>query len=170
MPRTPVDLDLMRSFVKFYNLLDNRVVTEFSYRMSQGHTGHIICSFLLRSSPSSASGPSPAERTKEIGEVIKALNDNGIEASDLSENEFAKSHVRHLVGGRGSVNDERLFRFGMSSFPAPSEREANNAEFPERFGALANFLGGLKPDWNISLFHYRNHGAGQSPADIDDCS
>jgi threonine dehydratase len=98
--------------VKFYNLLDNRVVTEFSYRMSQGHTGHIICSFLLRSSPSSASGPSPAERTKEIGDVIKALNDNGIEASDLSENEFAKSHVRHLVGGRGSVNDERLFRFG----------------------------------------------------------
>ena len=102
--------------------------------------------------------------------MIKALNDNGIEASDLSENEFAKSHVRHLVGGRGSVNDERLFRFGMSSFSAPSERKANNAEFPERFGALANFLGGLKPDWNISLFHYRNHGAGQSPADIDDCS
>jgi threonine dehydratase len=109
------DLELMFSFVKFYNLLDNRVVTEFSYRMSQGHTGHIICSFLLRSSPSSASGPSPAERTKEIGDVIKALNDNGIEASDLSENEFAKSHVRHLVGGRGSVNDERLFRFGESS-------------------------------------------------------
>jgi hypothetical protein len=114
-PQTPVDLELMFSFVKFYNLLDNRVVTEFSYRMSQGHTGHIICSFLLRSSPSSASGPSPAERTKEIGDVIKALNDNGIEASDLSENEFAKSHVRHLVGGRGSVNDERLFRFGKSS-------------------------------------------------------
>jgi hypothetical protein len=112
--QTPVDLALIFSFVKFYNLLDNRVVTEFSYRMSQGHTGHIICSFLLRSSPSSASGPSPAERTKEIGDVIKALNDNGIEASDLSENEFAKSHVRHLVGGRGSVNDERLFRFGTS--------------------------------------------------------
>lgn len=80
--------------------------------MSQGHTGHIICSFLLRSSPSSASGPSPAERTKEIGDVIKSLNDHGIEASDLSENEFAKSHVRHLVGGRGAVDNERLFRFG----------------------------------------------------------
>jgi len=103
------------SFVKFYDLLDNRVVTEFSYRMSQGHTGHIICSFLLRSSPSSASGPSPAERTKEIGDVIKSLNDHGIEASDLSENEFAKSHVRHLVGGRGAVDNERLFRFGTSS-------------------------------------------------------
>jgi len=151
----------MSSFVKFYNLLDNRVVTEFSYRMSQGHTGHIICSFLLRSSPSSASGPSPAERTKEIGDVIKALNDNGIEASDLSENEFAKSHVRHLVGGRGSVNDERLFRFGKSSCSAPYDDKADNSEFPERFGALANFLGGLKPDWNISLFHYRNHGAGK---------
>jgi threonine dehydratase len=82
--------------------------------MSQGHTGHIICSFLLRSSPSSASGPSPAERTKEIGEVIKSLNDAGIDASDLSENEFAKSHVRHLVGGRGAVDNERLFRFGES--------------------------------------------------------
>jgi hypothetical protein len=47
--------------------------------------------------------------------VIKSLNDNGIEASDLSENEFAKSHVRHLVGGRGAVDNERLFRFGTSS-------------------------------------------------------
>jgi threonine dehydratase len=83
--------------------------------MCEGSTGHIICSFLLRSSPSSASGPSPAERQKEIDVVIKSLNDNGIEASDLSENEFAKSHVRHLVGGRGAVNDERLFRFGQSS-------------------------------------------------------
>ena len=120
-----VKSELMFSFVKFYNLLDNRVVTEFSYRMSQGHTGHIICSFLLRSSPSSASGPSPAERTKEIGDVIKALNDNGIEASDLSENEFAKSHVRHLVGGRGSVNDERLFRFGEASLSSCKSAKLN---------------------------------------------
>jgi hypothetical protein len=105
-----VKSELMFSFVKFYNLLDNRVVTEFSYRMSQGHTGHIICSFLLRSSPSSASGPS---------------NDNGIEASDLSENEFAKSHVRHLVGGRGSVNDERLFRFGEASLSSCKSAKLN---------------------------------------------
>ena len=119
------EAELMFSFVKFYKLLDNRAVTEFTYRMSAGLTGHIICSFLLRSSPSSASGPSPAERQKEIDVVIKSLNDNGIEASDLSENEFAKSHVRHLVGGRGAVNDERLFRFGTSSEIQLLERQAD---------------------------------------------
>ena len=80
--------------------------------MSQAHTGHIICSFLLRSAPSSASGPSPTERAKEIGDILKALKENGIESTDLSDNEFAKSHVRHLVGGRGAVDNERLFRFG----------------------------------------------------------
>lgn len=129
--------------------------------MAQGHTGHIICSFLLRSAPSSASGPSPTERSKEIGDILKALRENGMDSTDLSENEFAKSHVRHLVGGRGSVENERLFRFGehpCSECPAELIRLA---EFPERFGALANFLRGLRPDWNISLFHYRNHGAGE---------
>jgi threonine dehydratase len=149
----------LNSFVKFYNLLDNRVVTEFSYRMSQGQKGHIICSFLLRSNPSSASGPSPAERSKEIGDVIKALNESEIEASDLSENEFAKSHVRHLVGGRGAVDNERIFRFGKLFLWCFPNIQLMILEFPERFGALANFLRGLKPDWNISLFHYRNHGA-----------
>jgi threonine dehydratase len=105
------------SFVKFYNLLDNRVVTEFSYRMSQAHTGHIICSFLLRSAPSSASGPSPTERAKEIGDILKSLKEHDMSSTDLSENEFAKSHVRHLVGGRGAVDNERLFRFGKHKSP-----------------------------------------------------
>ncbi|WVQ91476.1 threonine ammonia-lyase, biosynthetic [Cryptococcus gattii] len=68
---------------------------------------------------------------------------HGIEAVDLSEDEFAKSHVRHLVGGRSAVEHERIFRF----------------EFPERPGALGNFLKGMKVEWNISMFHYRNHGA-----------
>lgn len=100
------------SFIKFHSLLDGRAVTEFSYRYSTPNKGFIICSFLLRSSPSSASGPSPEARAKEVAEIISSLNANGIEAVDLSEDEFAKSHVRHLVGGRSVVEHERIFRFG----------------------------------------------------------
>jgi threonine dehydratase len=62
---------------------------------------------------------------------------------DISDNEMAKSHARYLVGGRSIVENERLFRF----------------EFPERPGALKKFLTGLKSNWNVSLFHYRNHGS-----------
>ncbi|GFZ51813.1 Threonine deaminase [Saitozyma sp. JCM 24511] len=131
------------SFIKFHSLLDGRAVTEFSYRYSSPRTGFIITSFLLRSSPSSASGPSPEARAKEVKEIIELLAANGIEAVDLSEDEFAKSHVRHLVGGRSAVQDERLFRF----------------EFPERPNALGAFLKNLQPELSITLFHYRNHGA-----------
>jgi threonine dehydratase len=67
-----------------------------------------------------------------------------MKAEDLSDNELAKLHVRHLVGGRaGAAGAEMLYRF----------------EFPERPGALRNFLGHMGSDWNITLFHYRNHGA-----------
>ena len=69
--------------------------------------------------------------------------DLGYPVLDLSDNEMAKVHVRHMVGGRSSVNDERLFRF----------------EFPARPGALLGFLTHLGGRWNISLFHYRNHGS-----------
>ena len=102
------------SFIKFHSLLDGRAVTEFSYRHSHAahQKGYIITSFLLRSSPSSASGPTPEARAKEVGEIIATLNSHGIEALDLSEDEFAKSHVRHLVGGRSRVEHERIFRFG----------------------------------------------------------
>ncbi|KAL1407087.1 threonine deaminase [Vanrija albida] len=131
------------SFVKLHNYLNPRAVTEFSYRYSPGLRGHIICSFYLKASSSSASGPSPNERQKEVDAIISDLGGMGIEARDLTDNEFAKSHVRHLVGGRANVEHERVFRFA----------------FPERPGALARFLTSLKPDWNISLFHYRNHGA-----------
>ncbi|EIW68008.1 hypothetical protein TREMEDRAFT_63892 [Tremella mesenterica DSM 1558] len=131
------------SFVNFYNLLDNRAVTEFSYRYSSPTTGYIITSFILRSSSSTASGPTPEARAEEVAKLISTFTENGIEAVDLSEDEFAKSHVRHLVGGRSVVEHERIFRF----------------EFPERLGALGQFLKSVKADWNISLFHYRNHGA-----------
>ncbi|ORX34730.1 tryptophan synthase beta subunit-like PLP-dependent enzyme [Kockovaella imperatae] len=134
------------SFVKFHSLLDGRDVTEFSYRLnapSPSESAYIICSFILRSSLSSASGPTPDARAQEVAEIIQSLEDNDIQAVDLSDDEFSKSHLRHLIGGRGEVEHERLVRF----------------EFPERPGALANFLKKLKPTWNISLFQYRNHGA-----------
>jgi threonine dehydratase len=60
-------------------------------------------------------GPSPEARAKEVGEIIKSLNDVGIEAVDLSEDEFAKSHLRHMVGGRSHAEHERVFRFGQLS-------------------------------------------------------
>ena len=105
------DLD---RFVKFHSLLAGRAVTEFSYRYSTDRPGFIICSFLLAGSSASASGPSPEARRAEIAELIGMFKDNQMEAVDLSEDEFAKAHVRHLVGGRAEVPDERVFRFGMS--------------------------------------------------------
>lgn len=98
--------------MKFHSLLGSRAVTEFSYRYSNDSTGYIICSFLLSSSSSSSSGPSPEARAKEIHEILQSFRLHGIEAVDLSEDEFAKSHVRHLVGGRSAVEHERIFRFG----------------------------------------------------------
>lgn len=102
--------------MKFHSLLGSRAVTEFSYRHSNDSTGYIICSFLLSSSSSSSSGPSPEARAKEIHEMVESFKKHGIEAVDLSEDEFAKSHVRHLVGGRSAVEHERIFRFGSSLF------------------------------------------------------
>lgn len=131
------------SFIKLHKYLLPRAVTEFSYRYSDSKGGFIICSFTLKASSSKASGPTPEERAKEVAEIIADLKKLDIESMDLSDNEFAKSHVRHLVGGRSSIEHERVFRF----------------EFPERPGALDRFLTNLHPGWNISLFHYRNHGA-----------
>lgn len=131
------------SFVKLHNILVPRAVTEFSYRYSEPEHGWIICSFFLISKSGPEGGISPSDRQKEIADIVSQLEKLGIQALDLSENEFAKSHIRHLVGGRSQVPHERIFRF----------------EFPERPGALSRFLGSLTPGWNISLFHYRNHGA-----------
>ena len=81
---------------------------------------------------------------------------------DISDDEFAKSHARYLVGGKYNVPHERIFRFGQSDLSSPTAIECSLVEFPERPGALRAFLSGLHSalDWNISLFHYRNHGAG----------
>ena len=94
---------------------------------------------------------------------------------DISDDEMAKSHTRYMIGGAQRVENERLFRFGMYSGHQPAFRPrwgkrrllqspgllAVKTEFPERPGALRKFLLGMQTKWNISLFHYRNHGAGE---------
>jgi threonine dehydratase len=80
----------------------------------------------------------------EVQAIVRQLRGAGLQTEDLSDNEMAKLHVRHMVGGRSpAVKDEMVYRF----------------EFPERPGALMNFLNRMSRGWNISLFHYRNHGA-----------
>ena len=80
----------------------------------------------------------------ETRRLLEDLHADGLEALDLSDNEMAKLHIRHLVGGHApAVVHEQVLRF----------------EFPERPGALLKFLGSMSSDWNITLFHYRNHGA-----------
>jgi threonine dehydratase len=125
IPETP------GSFKKFCTLLGPRNITEFNYRFSDPAKAHVFV------------GVQVHERG-EIGELVKQLKKVGIQALDLSDNEMAKLHVRHLVGGHAALaKHELLYRF----------------EFPERPGALMKFLNSMRPDWNISLFHYRNHGA-----------
>ena len=125
IPETP------GSFKTFCSLLGARNITEFNYRYSDPKFARI---FVGLSVPGMGEG----------ARVVKLLERHGLEAIDLSENEMAKLHIRHLVGGRApdAVN-EVLYRF----------------EFPERPGALMQFLENMSHGWNISLFHYRNHGA-----------
>ena len=122
------------AFRAMMNIVEPRNVTEFSYRYCDRKTAaSVMMSF-------QAKGPGDAQS------VINALAADGCATRDLSGNELAKAHARHLVGGRsktGEVENELLYRF----------------EFPERPGALSQFLDTLNHGWNVSLFHYRNHGA-----------
>jgi len=119
------------SFRALCSLLGKRSVTEFNYRYSPGGEAHVYLGVAV----------SGREETQRLA---AQLEKKGMRAADLSDNELAKMHVRHLVGGRsGEVGGEMLYRF----------------EFPERPGALMNFLNGMGSGWNITLFHYRNHGA-----------
>ncbi len=119
------------SFRAFCDVLGPRSVTEFNYRYAGGAQAHVFVGIEL------------AHRRETAG-LIREFKRAGIGAVDLTENELAKLHVRHLVGGHapGAVG-ERLFRF----------------DFPERPGALAQFLRVMNSEWNITLFHYRNHGS-----------
>ncbi len=119
------------SFREFCTLLGQRNITEFNYRYADARTAHIFV------------GVEVANR-RETHELLAAFRKDRIDAFDLSDNEMAKLHVRHLVGGHApEADDEILYRF----------------EFPERPGALMRFLNSMSAGWNISLFHYRNHGA-----------
>ncbi|KAL7570435.1 hypothetical protein ACA910_017266 [Epithemia clementina (nom. ined.)] len=119
------------TFRALYSLIWPRNVTEFSYRYESKEEAHILLSFQPVGSIDN-----------DFQAVMDSLKENGFSCLDLTHNELAKVHVRHLAGGRSSVTNERLFRF----------------EFPESPGALQRFLQSLDIDMNISLFHYRNHG------------
>src|SRR5688572_28148459 len=119
------------AFRQLCAVLGRRVVTEFNYRLSGRDQAHIFIGIATQS-------------RKDGAELATQLMAAGYETADLTDNEMAKLHVRHMVGGRApDVRHERLCRF----------------EFPERPGALTQFLEKLGGRWNISLFHYRNHGA-----------
>jgi len=109
-----------------------QAVTEFSYRYGEDHSANIILGITVNAS----------NREQEIANLLGRLDNDGMVAIDLSDDELAKSHVRYMNGGRSGVADERLYKF----------------EFPERPGALFRFLNAVRPDRNISLFHYRNQG------------
>lgn len=119
------------SFKAFCSLLGPRNVTEFNYRYADPIHAHVFVGLEI-------------QRREEVQAIISMLRAHGLEALDFTNNELAKLHIRHLVGGHApQVENEVLYRF----------------EFPERPGALMNFLNSMTHNWNISLFHYRNHGA-----------
>ncbi|TMH45258.1 MAG: threonine ammonia-lyase, biosynthetic [Betaproteobacteria bacterium] len=119
------------SFKKFCATLGGSNITEFNYRIADSRVAHIFVGIEV-------DGRGQSER------IVRNLRRHGLTTLDLSDNEMAKLHLRHMVGGRAPfAKHELLYRF----------------EFPERPGALMQFLQHLRSDWNISLFHYRNHGA-----------
>jgi threonine dehydratase len=119
------------SFRRLCELIGHRAVTEFNYRISDADQAHVFIGIATQNRAESA-------------RIVTHLHKHGFDTLDLTGDELAKEHLRHLVGGRsGLAKDERLYRF----------------VFPERPGALMRFLSSMHPGWNISLFHYRNQGA-----------
>jgi threonine dehydratase len=119
------------SFKRFCELIGPRSVTEFNYRISDAKVAHVFVGLTI-------------SKRDEAERIERHFVRHGFATVNLTDDELAKEHVRHMVGGHTELaQDERLFRF----------------EFPERPGALMRFLAALHPSWNISLFHYRNQGA-----------
>jgi threonine dehydratase len=121
------------SFMHFCETLGQRSITEFNYRYNTGsERANIFVGIALD------------QGTKERHQILAALQSSGYKVVDMTDNEMAKLHVRYMVGGHAlGITNERLLRF----------------EFPERRGALLKFLKAVGTHWNISLFHYRNHGS-----------
>lgn len=120
------------SFRQFCQSIGARQITEFNYRYSDHDEAHVFAGIQLR------------HGVEEKNALIAQLQEKGFSVVDMSRNELAKMHVRHMVGGHApQAKNEMIYRF----------------EFPERSGALLHFLSQMDEGWNISLFHYRNHGA-----------
>jgi len=119
------------SFKRFCEALGPRNITEFAYRIADSREAHVFVGVAIKG-------------RDEPRQLVAYFKKHGFAAVDMSDNELAKLHVRHLVGGHSPLAaNEKIYRF----------------EFPDRPGALMNFLSSMSPNWNISLFHYRNHGA-----------
>lgn len=119
------------SFKRFCELVGPRNLTEFNYRMTDSKQAHLFVGVQIYG-------------RDEAKKLVANFNKKGFKTLDLTDDEMAKLHVRHLVGGRSPLAvEEAIYRF----------------EFPDRPGALMKFLTSMSPNWNISLFHYRNHGA-----------
>jgi len=120
------------SFLKFCKALGKRSITEFNYRYSDNDRAPIFCGVELTGG------------LDERNDLYERLTSKDYQIVDFTDNDVAKLHIRHMVGGHSpELQDERLYRF----------------QFPERPGALISFLQGLSRGWNITLFHYRNHGS-----------
>lgn len=119
------------AFRRFCETVGNRSVTEFNYRISDDKTANIFVGIQTANS-------------HDADELVKNFEKSQLPTINLTHDELAKQHLRHMIGGKSPLStDERLYRF----------------EFPERPGALLKFLSAMSPQWNISLFHYRNNGA-----------
>lgn len=119
------------SFRKFCECVGGHNITEFNYRIADAQAAHIFVGIQI-------------QNRADADKIVAMLTSHGFKTLNLTDDEFGKLHLRHMVGGRSALAEhELLYRF----------------EFPERPGALTRFLNSMSPDWNISLFHYRNHGA-----------
>jgi len=119
------------SFLRFCTALGKRSITEFNYRYADSSGACVFAGFELN------------DGQQERAELAKSLGESGYKILDMTHNDTAKLHLRHMIGGHAGLSNERLYRF----------------RFPERPGALLDFLSRMGEHWNISLFHYRNHGA-----------
>ncbi|MEL7070043.1 MAG: threonine ammonia-lyase, biosynthetic [Cyanobacteria bacterium J06581_3] len=119
------------SLGKFCDTLGNHSISEFNYRIADANKAHIFVGIKIKD-------------RADAQAIASNFRNSGFETLDLTDDELAKMHLRHMVGGKSPLShNELLYRF----------------EFPERPGALTNFVSAMSPAWNISLFHYRNHGA-----------
>ena len=120
------------SFREFCEVIGRRSISEFNYRFSKDKSANVFV------------GIKTDNIIKDTENILKDLKEKNYNYIDLTKDEVAKLHLRYMVGGKPNIAiNEKLFRF----------------EFPEKPGALLNFLNNMKKDWSISLFHYRNHGS-----------